>query len=113
FRRWRRCSEKSWCMPTFPPDHRVLGIVGIIQDGSAKGKAATKFSVEWVDGSTGTVVVSGPCFAAVSQSRKPALRINGPSENKKDSFIINDAFGFRLIDVPDINVAAYSGMKIP
>jgi hypothetical protein len=113
FRRWRRCSEKSWCMPTFPPDRRVLGIVGIIQDGSANGKAAKGFSVQWVDGSTGTVVISGPCFAAVSQSRKPALRISGPGDSKKDSFTINDTFGFRLINVPDINMAGYSDMKIP
>lgn len=113
FRRWRRCSEKSWCSPTFPPDRRVLGIVGIVQDGSVNGKAATEFSVQWVDGSTGTVFISGACFAAFSQSRKPALRISGPGNSKKDSFTIDDTFGYRLINVPDINHAAYSDIKIP
>lgn len=113
FRRSRRCSEKSWCSPTIPPDRRVLGIVGIVQDGSASGKAAKQFSVQWTDGSTGTVVISGPCFAAFSQSRKPALRIIGPSDSKKDSFTIDDAFGYRLITVPDVNAAGYNDTKIP
>ncbi len=113
FRLSRRCSENSWCRPAIAPDRRVLGIVGTVQDGSANDKAAKDFSVEWVDGSQGTVFVSGPCFAAFSQSRKPALRIVAPGDTKSDNFIINDAFGYRLIDIPDINHAAYGTTKIP
>lgn len=113
FRRSRRCSENSWCRPTIAPDRRVLGIVGTVQDGSANDKAAKEFSVEWVDGAHGTVVISGPCFVAISQSPKPALRIIAPGDTKSDNFVINDAFGYRLINVPDINHAAYSATKIP
>jgi hypothetical protein len=113
FRRSRRCSEKSWCRPTIAPDRRVLGIVGTVQDGTANDEAAKEFSVEWVDGSQGTVVISGPCFAAFSHSQKPALRIIAPGDTKSDNFVINDAFGYRLMNVPDINHAAYSATKIP
>jgi hypothetical protein len=113
FRLSRRCSENSWCRPTIAPDRRVLGIVGTVQDGSAEGKGAKNFSVEWVDGSKGTVFISGPCFAAFSQSRNPALRIAAAGDGKNDSLTIDDAFGYRLINVPDINHAAYSTMKIP
>ena len=34
-------------------------------------------------------------------------------DGKNDSLTIDDAFGYRLINVPDINHAAYSTMKIP
>jgi len=113
FRLSRRCSENSWCRPTIAPDRRVLGIVGTVQDGSANGKAAKEFSVQWVDGSEGTVFISGSCFAAFSQSRKPALRIAAAGDTKNDGLIINDAFGYRLITIPDINHAAYGTIKIP
>jgi hypothetical protein len=113
FRLSRRCSETSWCRPTIPPDRPVLGIVGTVQDGSPNDKAAKKFSVQWVDGSQGSVIISGPCFAAFSQSRKPALRIIGPGNRENDSLTINDAYGYRLINIPDINHAGYSSMKTP
>ena len=113
FRRSRRCNENSWCRPTIAPDRRVLGIVGTVQDGSPNGKAAKEFSVQWVDGSKGTVFISGPCFAAFSQSQKPALRISAADDGKSDGLIVNDAFGYPLINIPDINHAAYSTIKIP
>jgi hypothetical protein len=113
FRLSRRCSENSWCRPTIAPDHPVLGIVGTVQDGSANDKAAREFSVQWVDGSQGTVFISGPCFAAFSQSRKPALRIIAPGVKETDSLLINEAYGYRLINIPDINHAGYSSTKIP
>ena len=113
FRLSRRCSENSWCRPAIAPDRPVLGIVGTVQDGSPNNKAAKKFSVQWEIGSQGTVFISGPCFAAFSQSRKPALRIIAPGDRENDSLIINDAYGYRLINIPDINHAAYSTTKIP
>ena len=113
FRLSRRCSENSWCRPTIAPDHPVLGILGTVQDGSANGKTAKEFSVQWVDGSQGTVFISGPCFAAFSQSRKPALRIIAPGDRENDSLLINEAYGYRLINIPDINHAGYSATKIP
>ncbi len=109
----RRCSENSWCRPTISPDRPLLGIVGTVQDGSPNDKAAKEFTVRWVDGSQGAVFISGPCFAAFSQSRKPALRIIAPGGRENDSLIINDAYGYRLINIPDINHAAYGTMKIP
>jgi hypothetical protein len=113
FRLSRRCSENSWCRPTIAPAFPLLGIVGTVQDGSPNDKAAKDFAVQWVDGSQGTVFISGPCFAAFSQSRKPALRITAAGDAKNDSLTINDAYGYRLINVPDINHAAYSSLKIP
>lgn len=113
FRLSRRCSENSWCRPTIPPNSPVLGIVGTVEDGSPNHKAAKEFSVQWVDGSEGTVFISGPCFAAFSQSRKPALRIIAPGGREKGSPIINDAYGYRLVNIPDINQAAYNTVKIP
>jgi hypothetical protein len=113
FRLSRRCSENAWCRPTIVPDRPLLGIVGTVQDGSANGKAAKNFSVEWVDGSKGTVFISGPCFAAFSQSRKPALRIIAPGGRENDSLTIDDTYGYRLINVPDINHDAYSTIRIP
>ena len=96
--------------PTIAPDHPRLGIVGTVQDGPPNYDAARDFSVQWIDGSEGTVFVSGHCFAAFSESQKPVLKISG---TKKDDVItIGDQYGYRLVAIPDIKRAAYASIKI-
>lgn len=107
----RSCS--AWCTPTVAPDRPVLGIVGIVQDGPPLYKAAKQFAVQWVDGSEGSVVISGHCFAAFSQSPKPALRISAPGDTEKDSLVIHDQYGYRLINIPDIKFAGYGTTMVP
>jgi hypothetical protein len=106
----RTCSENRWCSPTIPPDHPVLGIVGTVQDGPPNYDAARDFSVRWVDGSEGSVFISGHCFVALSRSPKPTLRISGTSPD--DAVTIGDQYGYRLIAIKDITRAGYSGLKI-
>jgi hypothetical protein len=104
----RRCSENRWCSPTIAPDHPRLGIVGTVQDGPPNYDPAKDFVVQWVDGSEGSVFISGHCFAAFSQSRKPALRISG--KNKGDVITIGNEYGYRLVAIKEW--AGYSSLKI-
>lgn len=106
----RRCSENRWFSPTVAPDHPVLGVVGTVQDGPPNYDIAEQFSVGWIDGSEGSVFISGHCFAAFSQSQKPVLRITGTSVN--DTITIGDEYGYRLVAIPDIKRAAYGSLKI-
>jgi hypothetical protein len=106
----RKCSENSRCSPTIPPDHPVLGIVGTVQDGPPNYDIARNFSVRWVDGSEGSVVISGHCFAALSQSPKPTLRISRAGLD--DTVTIGDQYGYRLIAISDIKRSGYSSVKI-
>ena len=107
----RRCSANRRCSPTIAPDHPKLGIVGTVRGGPPGYAAAKAFSVRWVDGSEGSVFISGHCFAAFSQSPKPALRISAAGE--VDGLTIGDQYGYRLIDIPDINYAGYGSLRIP
>jgi hypothetical protein len=106
----RGCSENRWCSPTFLPDHPVLGIVGTVQDGPPNYEAAREFSVRWVDGSEGSVFISGHCFAALSHSQKPVLRISVPFNHA--IITIGNEYGYRLIAIKDIKQASYSRIKI-
>jgi hypothetical protein len=106
----RRCGENSLCSPAVPPDHPVLGIIGIAQDGPPNYDVAQAFSVRWTDGSEGSVLISGHCFAALSRSPKPVLRIAGA--NGDDVVTIRDAYGYRLVTIPDIKRAAYGSLRI-
>ena len=92
------------------PDRPRLGIVGTVRGGPPGYAAAKAFSVRWVDGSVGSVFISSNCFAAFSQSPKPALRISAAGE--VDGFTIGDQYGYRLIDIPDIKYAGYVGVRI-
>jgi hypothetical protein len=107
----RRCSdhEGSRCSPLFAPDRPRLGIVGTVQDGPPNYDMAKAFSVKWVNGSEGSVFISGHCFAAFSQSAKPALRIYGAS---KDDVLTIEEYGYHLVAIPDIKRAGYSSIKI-
>lgn len=96
--------------PTIAPDRPVLGIVGTVQDGPPNYEAANEFSVRWVDGSEGSVFISGHCFAALSESQKPVLKITG--SNKQDAIAIGDKYGYQLVAIPDIKSAAYASVKI-
>lgn len=106
----RPCGDNRRCSPTVPPDQPILGIVGTVQDGPPNYDTAKRFSVRWVDGSEGSVFVSGHCFAAVSRSPKPVLKITGASVD--DSVTIGDAYGYRLIAIPDIKRAGYGSLRI-
>ena len=106
----RRCSANRWCSPTMAPDRPRLGIVGTVRGGPPGYAAEKAFSVRWVNGSVGSVVISGHCFAAFSQSPKPALRISAAGEI--DGLTIGDQYGYRLIDIPDIKYPGYGSLKI-
>ena len=82
FRLWRRCSENSWCRPTYPPDHPVLGIVGSFRTAPQTAKPQKNSGCSGWMARQATVFISGPCFAAFSQSRKPALRIIALGDGK-------------------------------
>lgn len=107
----RKCSGNSWCAPTVAPDRPRLGIVGMVRGGPPGYEAAKEFSVRWVNGSAGSVFISGHCFAALSQSPKPALAISVAGDD--DGLIITDKYGYLLIDIPDIRRAGYGSSKIP
>lgn len=104
----RRCSNGNWCSPTIPPDRPRLGIVGTVQSGPPNYGAAQDFSVQWVDGSEGSVFISGHCFAAFSESQKPTLRISGV--NNGEVINIGDQYGYRLVAIKEWG--GYSSMKI-
>ena len=104
----RRCSESRWCSPTIAPDHPILGVVGTVQDGPPNYDPAKDFAVQWVDGSEGTVFISGHCFAAFSQSQKPVLRVSGANEG--EAITIGDEYGYRLIAIKEWS--GYSNLKI-
>jgi hypothetical protein len=104
----RGCSGNSWCSPTIAPDRPRLGVVGTVQDGPPSYEVAKDFAVQWVDGSEGSILISGHCFAAFSQSQKPVLRISGT--NQGDVITIGDQYGYRLIAIKEW--AGYSSLKI-
>jgi hypothetical protein len=104
----RRCSSSNWCSPTVPPDRPRLGIVGTVQNGPPNYDASQDFSVQWVDGSEGSVFIAGHCFAAFSQSQKPTLRISGA--NNGDVINIGDQYGYRLVAIKEWG--GYSSLKI-
>lgn len=106
----RPCGDNAWCTPAVAPDRPRLGIVGTVQDGPPDFNIAKDFSVQWVDGSEGTVFLAGHCFAAFSQSQKPTLRIS--DSRKNDAITIRDQYGYRLVAIPDIKRAAYGSRKI-
>ena len=107
----RKCGENAWCSPTIAPDRPTLGIVGKVQNGPPGYEPATQFSVRWVNGSEGSVIVSGNCFAAFSRSLQPALRISAAGDD--EGLTIGDQYGYRLINMPDIKRAAYESLKVP
>jgi hypothetical protein len=106
----RRCGANRWCSPTIAPDHPVLGIVGTVQDGPPNYEVAKEFSVKWIEGSEGTTFVAGHCFAAVSRSKRPVLRIAAP--NPDDAITIRDEYGYRLIAIMDVKRGGYGSQKI-
>lgn len=102
--------EGSRCSPVISPDPPRFGIVGLVRGGPPSYKAAKEFSIRWVNGSAGSVFVSGHCFSAFSQSLKPALKISVADD---DGFIITDQYGYLLVDIPDITRAGYGSVMIP
>ena len=91
-----------------PPDRPLLGVIGTVQDGPPKYDPAKDFSVRWINGSQGSVLISGHRFAAFSEFEKPALKVEGA--RKSDSIIIDDQYGYRLIAIKEWE--GYSKMKI-
>jgi hypothetical protein len=106
----RKCGENAWCSPTIAPDHPRLGIVGKVQNIPPGYEPATQFSVRWVNGSEGSVIVSGNCFAAFSRSLQPVLRISAAGDD--EGLTIRDQYGYRLINIPDIRRAGYGSLKV-
>ena len=105
----RRCSENSFCSPAIAPDHPRSGIVGTVQYGPPRYEVAQDLSIQWVDGSEGSVYISGNCFAAFSQSQRPALRIGAKD---KGDIIVADQYGYRLVAAYVGEHEYYASMKI-
>lgn len=106
----RRCGENSWCSPAVAPDRPVLGIVGTVQGGPPDYEVVTEFLVRWSEGSEGSVLISGHCFAALSHSQKPTLRIS--SVRNEDVVTIRDQYGYYLVSIKDVRRAGYGMLKI-
>ncbi|UZE49820.1 hypothetical protein ONR75_03205 [Rhodopseudomonas sp. P2A-2r] len=106
----RPCRDGSWCSPSIQPDTPKLGIVGTVQDGPPNYEAKRDYTVRWVNGSQGSVFISGHCFAAYSESPKATLQIVGAKP--EDVVTISDMYGYRLISIPDIKRSGYGSIKI-
>lgn len=106
----RSCGENWWCSPAIEPDHPRLGVVGTVQDGPPGYPRAQGFAVEWVNGSVGSVFISGNCFAAFSESKNPKLSVGYPGKNI--SINIAGQYGYRLVAITLAERSIYASARI-
>lgn len=107
----RSCGSEGADCSIMAPKEPLMGVVGTVQLGLPDYPAADRLHVAW-NGTPGSVLVVGHCFAAYKASAEPLeLSLTVPGY---DPIVIKNGHGYWLVAATaDSEFNYYSSMRIP